>query len=199
MVRIYIYLLNIWLCLGGGLGIGHKVWGQEKLPLGPEELVKILNDLKSMKKNPVVWKQHKEQNRQLTQQVKTKINKLDSLKDHFDELADYEEEQLDKLDSLKTTYWYIKGKKRKEAGGIAFKIQIGVYKKHPLDRFQRRKNSFFSIDYLYGKRKYMLGNFSSYGEAQKFNTLLKRMGANTYIVGYKKGRRVKSISSLIDY
>lgn len=75
--------------------------------------------------------------------------------------------------------------------GVLFKVQIGSFKNKDLTKyFQNNKNFSGEIDED-GAKKYTLGIFKEYWEADTFKKYLRDMGVkDAWIVSYKDGRRV---------
>lgn len=75
--------------------------------------------------------------------------------------------------------------------GVLFKVQIGSFKNKDLTKyFQNNKNFSGEIDED-GAKKYTLGIFKEYWEADNFKKYLRDMGVkDAWIVSYKDGRRV---------
>jgi hypothetical protein len=75
--------------------------------------------------------------------------------------------------------------------GIVFKVQIGAFKNKDLRKyFENNKNFSGDVD-PDGIKKYTLGYFNEYWEAETFKKYLREMGVkDAWIVPYKDGRRV---------
>lgn len=73
--------------------------------------------------------------------------------------------------------------------GVVFKVQIGAYKNKDLSRYRDAKN--FTQDEENGMKKYALGTFRDYWEADTFKKYLREMGVkDAWIISYKNGQRV---------
>lgn len=75
--------------------------------------------------------------------------------------------------------------------GIVFKVQIGAFKNKDLRKyFENNKNFSGDVD-PDGIKKYTLGYFNEYWEAETFKKYLREMGVrDAWIVPYKDGQRV---------
>ncbi len=75
--------------------------------------------------------------------------------------------------------------------GVVFKVQIGSFKNKDLTKyFENNKNFSGEVDED-GTKKYTLGIFKEYWEADKFKKYLRDMGVkDAWIVSYKDGKRV---------
>ena len=74
--------------------------------------------------------------------------------------------------------------------GVVFKVQIGAFRNKDLSKFLNNHPN-FSGEEEDGMRKYTLGIFREYYEADEFKKYLRAMGvADAWIVSYKDGTRV---------
>lgn len=75
--------------------------------------------------------------------------------------------------------------------GVVFKIQIGAFRNKDLTKyFENNKNFSGDVD-ADGTKKYTLGYFSDYWEADRFKKYLREMGVkDAWIVPYKDGKRL---------
>ncbi|MFN0048725.1 MAG: Ezrin/radixin/moesin family protein [Cytophagales bacterium] len=76
-------------------------------------------------------------------------------------------------------------------GGVIFKVQIGAFKNKDLVKyFENNKNFSGDVD-ADGVKKYTLGYFNDYWEADNFKKYIREMGVkDAWIVAYKDGKRV---------
>ncbi len=76
-------------------------------------------------------------------------------------------------------------------GGVVFKVQIGAFKNKDLAKyFENNKNFSGDVD-ADGVKKYTLGYFNDYWEADNFKKYIREMGVkDAWIVAYKNGQRV---------
>lgn len=76
-------------------------------------------------------------------------------------------------------------------GGVIFKVQIGAFKNKDLVKyFENNKNFSGDVD-ADGIKKYTLGYFNDYWEADNFKKYIREMGVkDAWIVAYKNGQRV---------
>ena len=77
------------------------------------------------------------------------------------------------------------------AQGVIFKVQIGAFKNKDLTKyFENNKNFSGDVD-PDGTKKYTLGYFNEYWEADTFKKYLREMGVkDAWIVPYKEGKRL---------
>ncbi|HSY60577.1 MAG TPA: hypothetical protein VK796_01825 [Cytophaga sp.] len=78
------------------------------------------------------------------------------------------------------------------AKGVVYKVQIGAFKNKDLSKyFDNNKNFSGEVD-ADGTKKYTLGAFSTYWEADNFKKYLREMGvSDAWVVAYKDGKRVE--------
>ncbi|MFN3404510.1 MAG: Ezrin/radixin/moesin family protein [Cytophagaceae bacterium] len=75
--------------------------------------------------------------------------------------------------------------------GVVYKVQIGSFKSKDLTKyFDNNPNFSGEVDHD-GSKKYTLGVFSDYWEADNFKKALREMGVKgAWVVAYKDGKRV---------
>ena len=77
------------------------------------------------------------------------------------------------------------------AEGIIYKVQIGNFKNKDLSKYFENNPNFSGEVDEDGTKKYTLGNFSDYWEADRFKKYMREMGVkDAWIVSYKDGKRV---------
>ena len=165
--------------------------------LTQEERAKLLSELKNMKKDPAIWKAFKARHAQRTQELEVKQAALSLMQDKLDENLDMLDYQKLAIDSLQKTYLAWLRKTRNFRDNLIFKVQIAGYRKHPIDRFNRRSPMFMYDMTPKGVKRYLLGHFYSYGEAYKFKDVIRMMGGDAFVVGFKNGYRIKVLSNWI--
>ncbi len=75
--------------------------------------------------------------------------------------------------------------------GILYKVQIGNFKNKDLSKYFENSNHFSGEVDEDGTKKYTLGSFSDYWEADRFKKYLREMGVkDAWIVSYKDGKRI---------
>jgi hypothetical protein len=77
------------------------------------------------------------------------------------------------------------------ASGLVYKVQVGAFKNKDLSKyFENNKNFSGDVD-ADGTKKYTLGSFTDYWEADNFKKYLREMGVeDAWIVAYKNGQRI---------
>ncbi|WMJ72448.1 Ezrin/radixin/moesin family protein [Cytophagaceae bacterium ABcell3] len=81
--------------------------------------------------------------------------------------------------------------------GLIYKVQIGAFKNKNLSKYlDNHKNFSGDID-KDGTRKYTLGHFEDYWEADRFKKYLREMGVkDAWVVPYKDGNRISMKDAL---
>ncbi len=75
--------------------------------------------------------------------------------------------------------------------GVVFKVQIGAFKNKDLTKYFENNQNFSGDVDSDGTKKYSLGYFGDYWEADTFKKYLREMGVkDAWIVAYRDGRRV---------
>lgn len=169
-----------------------SIFAQE---LTREEQAGLNEELKDLKKNPYKWLEIRKEQQNLNNRIAEKQQELDLLKDFFDSLANAEEVSVESLKTLinqkKLAYRKINQMQ------TVYKIQIGAYIQHSLDRFIDTPPRFFTVEKVKnGLNKYLLGNFVRMEEAKKFNEWINRKGGRSYVVAFIQGKRVPNLQIL---
>lgn len=189
-LRALVYFFLVWIFSGATL------WAQS---LSPEETLEIQNELKIMLKDPVILRDLKDRARLWENTQVQKARDLDSLKNYFDSLADSLYLAKLKADSLKPQYYELLNETRNARLNIVFRVQIGIYRQHPLDRYRDAGPGFFIDRSPQGFKRYMIGFFRNYWEARHFDQWIKRWGVNSYVVGYRDNIRARMLTQLVDF
>ncbi|GAL87177.1 hypothetical protein MYP_4407 [Sporocytophaga myxococcoides] len=81
--------------------------------------------------------------------------------------------------------------KSKTVPGVVFKVQVGSFRNKDLSKYFDNNPNFSGEVDKDGIKKYTLGNFADYWEANTFKKALRDMGVkDAWIVAYKNGERV---------
>lgn len=74
--------------------------------------------------------------------------------------------------------------------GVVFKVQVGAFRKMDLEKYAKSSKE-FSQEEGEELRKYIIGNFRNYEDANVLKRYLREMGlADAWIVPYRDGQRV---------
>ncbi len=83
-------------------------------------------------------------------------------------------------------------KYQSEAGGLIYKVQIGAFRNKDLTKYFENNSNFSGDVDKDGTKKYTLGYFSNYWEADHFKKYLREMGVkDAWIVAYKGSQRIE--------
>lgn len=166
----------------------RKDWEKKKKETDALEFKKVYDDNESLKaevaskKNTVT---------DLETQVAQKSDELTKLKTEFENYKSSVNTatapEKNNTDATITT----PEKKETLSKGVVFKVQIGAFKNRDLRKyFENNKNFSGDVD-PDGIKKYTLGYFNEYWEAETFKKYLREMGVrDAWIVPYKDGKRV---------
>ena len=74
--------------------------------------------------------------------------------------------------------------------GVVFKVQVGAFRKMDLGKYANQSKE-FSQEEMQELRKYVIGNFRNYEDANVLKRYLREMGVeDAWIVPYRDGKRV---------
>ena len=74
--------------------------------------------------------------------------------------------------------------------GVVFKVQVGAFRKMDLGKYANQSKE-FSQEEMQELRKYVIGNFRNYDDANVLKRYLREMGVeDAWIVPYRDGKRV---------
>ncbi len=165
-----------------------KEWKKRAKKLSPEQYKALLDENSALK----------DQIRTLQQASKGEDNRV-AEKDQ--QISDYQSQ----LASLRSELESAKSKAAQAArqpaprqattsvddqNGVVFKVQIGAFKNKDLTKYLNKGGQFQGED-ADGLKKYTLGIFRDYWEADTFKKYLREMGVkDAWIVSFKDGQRV---------
>lgn len=152
--------------------------------------------------DPEQYKTLIEENKSLKSQVSSLKNELssvdDKLADKDDQISQYDAQISDLRNQVaaakKSTASRPKpvdtGGSINAAEGVVFKVQIGAFTNKDLTKYLKASDN-FSGETEDGVKKYSLGIFRDYWEADTFKKYLREMGVkDAWIVSFKDGQRV---------
>lgn len=172
------------------LAFGASLYAQT-----PELSPELVLQLNKWRENLTEYQAWKNEAEKLKKNLAERQQYKDILLNAFDSLADKEERQSPQIDSLARVKRFLEKKSKPYRDNVVFKVQIAVYRQHPIDGYLR-KGAFLHLDSSEKDRqKYLLGSFRSYQEAKKLSAWLNKMGASSYVVAYQNNRRLNSLGS----
>ncbi len=169
--------------------------------LSPKELKKLMKEWKKKKKrmSPEEFKELVESNEKMKSQITIMRADLEDAQNQLEAKNDEISDLKSKNKSLQARITQMQNEKPKSIPGFAvgnpnegivFKVQIGAFKNKDLSKFIDN-NPNFSGDEEGGMKKYSIGIFRDYWEADAFKKYLREMGVkDAWIVSYKDGQRV---------
>ena len=158
------------------------------LSFGQDEKKEWSKKLKEM--DPLALKALYQERDQLKNQLDTKTQEATDLTKQIEDLKASTVKMPAESDEKDIT---ANGAARQPANaqGVTFKVQIGAFKNKDLTKyFENNKNFSGDVD-SDGTKKYTLGYFNEYWEADTFKKYLREMGVkDAWIVPYKEGKRL---------
>ena len=183
------------LCMVIGFNANAQMSKQEQ-----KEWKKKIKALK-----PQQYKTLLDQNKSLTSQVsslKSELSEADSkISEKNDQISGYQDQVAD----LRSQLTAAKNATRKatqptnDSGnssiiddkGVVFKVQIGAFRNKDLTKYLNKTKDFSGEVGEDGLKRYTLGAFRDYWEADTFKKYLREMGVkDAWIVSFKDGERV---------
>ncbi len=152
--------------------------------------------------DPDQYKTLIEENKSLKGQVTSLKSELgsvdDKIADKDDQIAQYQDQIADlrsQLANAKKAPQPVapaeRGGSINEEVGVVFKVQIGAFTNKDLTKYLNASDNFSGDTGDDGMKKYSLGVFRDYWEADTFKKYLREMGVkDAWIVSYKDGQRV---------
>jgi predicted RNase H-like nuclease (RuvC/YqgF family) len=168
--------------------------------LSREEERALKNELRDLAKNPEKYRNLKQQDTELTNQIRLKQDRLTAQNNQMAEVKKQVEDREYKINALKVEMGTLG--KRLTAGTdsiaqtVVFKVQLGAYRNPKLSRYLRQNHHFTVEDSEEGIKRYVVGKFNSYWEAKKLSEHFSHRGAQAYVVGYINGVRVPNLKQM---
>ena len=171
-----------------------KEWKKRIKALSPEQYKTLLDDNKSLKSQNASLKSEVAG---AESRIADKDNQVSMLQDQVADLKDQLSDALAKPAP--------EPPKRRQGiddqKGVVFKVQIGAFKQKDLSKYLEASENFSGEVDENGLRRYSLGVFREYWDADTFKKYLREMGVkDAFIVSYRDGQRVdiKDVLESID-
>lgn len=152
---------------------------------------------------PEQYKTLLDQNKSLGSQVtslKSELSEVDSkIAEKNSQISNYQDqisELRTQLSAAKSTPKPVASPTRKggyidDSKGVIFKVQIGAFKNKDLSKYLNTTENFTGDVGDDGLKRYYLGVFKDYWEADNFKKYLREMGVSeAWIVSFKDGKKV---------
>ncbi len=159
-----------------------KEWKKRLKKLRPEQYKQLIDENRSLKSQATV--------------MRAELNNVDdSTAEREDQILQYQSQISDLRSQLSKAREQAKptnvsGSGMDESRGVIFKVQIGAFTNKDLSKYLDNARN-FSGEEEGGVRKYTIGVFRDYWEADTFKKYLREMGVkDAWIVSYKDGARV---------
>lgn len=165
-----------------------KEWEKKKKEMDPLELKRITEENANLTSKAADLQSQLDAKNQTVESLNQEITTLKASAENTISVPKETNETDVSENSQKTT---------SNAGGLIFKVQIGAFKDKNLTKyFENNKNFSGDVD-ADGTKKYTLGYFSDYWEADNFKKYLRDMGVkDAWIVAYKGNTRVEIKNAL---
>jgi hypothetical protein len=180
------FAIAICLCVLTGSAFGQKLTKDQK-----KEAKEIKKQMSEM--DPFEFKKIMEEHSSMKAEMGTLNDKVTSL----------QQEVASKEAELQTAQAQLQEASAKKAAaqeatpstvsskGVVFKVQIGAFKNKNLEKYIRNNPNFSGETDSDGTKKYTLGYFRDYWEADHFKKYIREMGVkDAWIVPYRDGERV---------
>ncbi len=177
----------------------QKEWKKRIKALSPEQYKTLLDDNKSLKSQNASLKAEVAG---VDGRIADKDNQISMLQDQNADLKDQLADALARPEpEPQRTSGPAVGSGIDDQTGIVFKVQIGAFKQKDLSKYLDAGDNFSGETDENGLRRYSLGVFREYWDADTFKKYLREMGVKgAFIVAYRDGNRVdiKDVLESID-
>ncbi|GAB4408517.1 MAG: hypothetical protein OHK0053_35250 [Microscillaceae bacterium] len=158
------------------------------------------SEIKALLKNPAQYKALKEEDRYLKQEVATHQLVLEQMRDEEVRAKSRLLEQDQQIALLRQEINQLSMRLTSPAvvasGKAFFRVQIGAYRNANLASALAENARFFIEDHPNQMKRFLLGNFASYWEAQRLVDKLKKEGAQAFVVGYLNNTRLANLKEM---
>lgn len=167
----------------------QKEWKKRIKALSPEQYKTLLDDNKSLKSQNASLKAEVAG---VDGRIADKDNQISSLQDQVADLKDQLADALARPEpEPQRTAGPAVGAGINDQEGIVFKVQIGAFKQKDLSKYLDAGDNFSGETDENGLKRYSLGVFREYWDADTFKKYLREMGVKgAFIVSYRDGQRV---------
>jgi vacuolar-type H+-ATPase subunit I/STV1 len=170
--------------------------------MSPKEYKKVLKEWKKKKKrmSEEEFKDLVESNESMKSQISSMQKDLENAQSKLDAKDADIKKLKDENSRLKAQIAELSAKPKNTSPGyaagnpnegIVFKVQIGAFKFKSLEKYVNNNPNFSGEEDPDGTKKYTIGIFRDYWEADAFKKYMREMGVkDAWIVSYKDGVRV---------
>ncbi|MFN8417022.1 MAG: Ezrin/radixin/moesin family protein [Cytophagaceae bacterium] len=158
----------------------QKEWAKRLKALTPEQYKKLVQDKEALSQEVEALKNDKVK---MNADLVAKQQEIDNLKKQM--------EQQTQPTAVQPAGGSAAGSTVASAKGIVYKVQIGAFKNKDLSKYFNNNKNFSGDVEPDGTKKYTLGSFTDYWEADNFKKYLREMGVkDAWVVAYKDGKRI---------
>lgn len=159
----------------------QKEWAKRLKSLTPEQYKKLVQDKEALSQEVEALKNNQAK---LNADLAAKQQELDNLKKQ-------QEQQQAQQPTQQPTGGSTGSSSVASAKGVVYKVQIGAFKNKDLSKYFNNNKNFSGDVEPDGTKKYTLGSFADYWEADNFKKYLREMGVkDAWVVAYKDGKRI---------
>lgn len=164
----------------------EKEWAKRLKSLTPETYRKLVQDKEALSQEV---EKLKNDNAKLQADLQAKQIEINNLKQQLAQQVQVQQAQPQATTGGSAGS---SGSTAASTKGIVYKVQIGAFKNKDLTKyFNNNKNFSGDVD-ADGTKKYTLGTFTDYWEADNFKKYLREMGVkDAWVVAYKDGKRIE--------
>ncbi|MCU0416432.1 MAG: Ezrin/radixin/moesin family protein [Cytophagaceae bacterium] len=166
--------------------VEEKEWAKRLKSLTPETYRKLVQDKEALSQEV---EKLKNDNAKLQADLQAKQIEINNLKQQLAQQVQVQQAQPQATTGGSAGS---SGSTATSTKGIVYKVQIGAFKNKDLTKyFNNNKNFSGDVD-ADGTKKYTLGTFTDYWEADNFKKYLREMGVkDAWVVAYKDGKRIE--------
>ena len=164
-----------------------KEWEKKKKEMDPLEFKRIVDENASLQSKSADLQSQLDSKNQTVESLNQEIATLKAAAEHSAATTIAVPKETNETDISSNAQ-----KSNPNTGGLIFKVQIGAFRDKDLTKyFENNKNFSGDVDGD-GTKKYTLGFFTDYWEAENFKKYLRDMGVkDAWIVAYKGNTRVE--------
>lgn len=176
----FLYIFSMGMAIAQDDKALEKEWSKKMKDLKPLDYKALVEERDALKKTASESEAAKASLQADIDSKKTEIEKLKAQLEHAQKTPSGGSEQAATAASTKTP-----------AKGVVFKVQVGNFKNKDLSKYFENNSNFSGEIDEDGTKKYTLGVFNNYWEADKFKKYMREMGVkDAWIVSYKDGKRI---------
>jgi hypothetical protein len=173
----------------------RKEWAKRLKNTDPLEFKKLIEEREEAAEE---LKKLKDSTADLKQKLDSKSIEADTLRKSLTQLrSNIDVASAPQVNTVDATRVGLQRRGISQTQGLIYKVQIGAFKNKNLEKYLENHVNFSGDIDDDGTKKYTLGYFNDYWEADNFKKYLREMGVrDAWIVSYKDGRRVSMKDAL---